>query len=1135
MLDFIKNITKKGISISLAEDKLSVKYNESLLSSEELSSILEEVRANKQALLAYLKEHDKQHDFEGIKKVEESSSYSLSSAQKRLWILSQIDEGNIAYNMPAVYKFKGALNRTIFEKSIRLLADRHEVLRTVFRLNDQDEIRQIIQSSESYKIHMNFSMADGDEDVRKKIETEINRPFDLKNGPLFRTHLIQISEKNYVFIYVIHHIISDGWSMNLLINETLSLYEEFNKGKEYQLPQLKIQYKDYASWQQLQLTSNKFDSHKAYWLENLSGNLPIIELLTDKIRPAVKTYNGAVLTKSINKRDTEKLKLLSQQEGTTLFMGLIAIINTLFHRYTGQEDLILGTPVSGREHADLINQVGFYVNTLVIRTKFDKTKSFRQLLQKVKSVVLKGYDHQVYPFDQIVDDLGLERDLSRNALFDIMVVLHNTNIKSSQSEPQLERLKIEKYQASEQKTSKFDLTFDFIEGEEGLGLSIDYNTDIFSSEFVHRLATHLEGIFTAVLNEPEKPINSVDFLSVKEKEIVLAHSNGSRVDYRENKTIVDLFESQVECTPNNVALVFDNVTLTYQDLNVHSNKLAHYLVQKYDIQPDDLVAVIQERSDWMMVSILAILKAGGAYVPIDPRYPADRTNYIKKDTGAKVVLDLDELEKFNSQADKYPNSSLKSKSGVSNLAYAIYTSGSTGKPKGVLLEHKGLVNRLNWMTSDLKITNSDVFLQKTPTTFDVSVWELFLPLINGAKLVIAKPDKHKDPIYIKEILVEQQVSIVHFVPSMLNIWLDSLSESEQNNLRHVVCSGEALTEKLVERFLEKMPIVKLHNYYGPTEATIDVTAIDLSAQKAINSYISIGKPIDNTSIYIVNESLVLQGIDVPGEILIGGVQVARGYLNKEVLTQEKFIESPFKQGERLYRTGDIGRWKIDGNIQFIGRVDDQVKIRGNRIELDEIVHCLESITEVFQAVVITTNFENEIELVAYLIATEELNVTDLRSQLNKRLPDYMIPAFFVQLDEFPLTTSGKIDRKNLPNPDQSQLIIGTDYEAPRNEMETKLVNLASGLLPKTNINLGINDNFFDLGMNSLRLVKFSNLINKEFGLELRVMTLFEYPSIKTLSEYLATGEQKNSEDSVDHNDGNVEALDEMINLMDDFE
>ncbi|RBL90503.1 non-ribosomal peptide synthase/polyketide synthase [Chitinophaga flava] len=1033
--------------------------------------------------------------FTAIPSAPEAADYPLSSSQRRLWVLSQFEESNVAYNMPGIYLFEGDLDHDALSAAFTGLISRHEILRTVFRENAAGEIRQHILPSSAFRIsYLDLRESTRpEEQLSELIRTASATSFNLSDGPLLRAGLYEISSGQWVFVYVMHHIISDGWSMEVLIRELLGLYQSSVTNVPLNLPSLRIQYKDYAVWQQSILTGAEPDAHKAYWLSEFSGELPVLSLLTDKPRPVIKTYNGGVVHRELDRQVYEGLKSLTGDHGSTLFMGLLAAVNVLLHRYTQQEDIIIGSPVAGREHADLSDQIGFYVNTLALRTRLNGTMDFLSLLDSVRTLTLGAYAHQAFPFDELVDALPLPRDMSRHPLFDVMVVLQQHTL----STPGDASLRIREYAVDEQLISKFDLQFTFLETADGLRLSLTYNTDLYEQATAERLSSHLESLLAAVLALPTTAIGQIDFLSREEKELLQFGFNDTAAVYPHDKTLTALFEEQASLRPAEAAVIFEDRTLSYHELNEEANRLGHYLRAEYGIGAEDLVVVQLERSEWLVIALLGVLKSGGAYVPLDPAYPPEHRDYILSDSGSRVVLDEAELQRFRLQRDSYDSANPVALAGAENLAYVIYTSGSTGRPKGCMLEHGGVVNRLSWMWEHYGFDCSDVVLQKTSFTFDVSVWELFLPLCWGARLVMCRREDVGVPDRICSLIRAHGVTSIHFVPGMLHAFIASLPEdlSGLQSLRRVITSGEALSLGTVRSWYRLLD-VPLHNLYGPTEASIDVSWY---ATAATDVRIPIGRPVQNIRLYITAPDGQLQPIGAVGEICIAGVGVARGYLNRAELTTEKFIHLPYEESSRVYRSGDLGRWLPDGNIEYLGRMDGQVKIRGYRIELGEIEHVLQGHEDVAAAVVTALpDSSGGKELVAYIVSDKDISVTDIRSYLGRRLPEYMVPSLYMQLPELPLTTSGKVDRKRLPLPEAGSLLSGAAYVAPRNTTEEQLVGIWQEVLGRGNI--GIKDNFFELGGHSIKATKLITQVKREFKVDLSLSHFFGEPTIETLAE-----------------------------------
>lgn len=1102
----LEKLIENDIYIFNENDNIKIKYNGDKIPDE----ILSEIRTNKEELLKYLKKYDAQSSYQYIEPIIEQDSYALSAAQRRLWILCQLEEGAIAYNLPTHMVLNGDYNIENFKKAVYATLQRHEILRTVFREDPiSGEVRQWILDINTIGLNIDYLDFRGfAEEVQKAeltnyISKDSVKPFDLEKGPLLRAALLQVEDNKYVFYYNMHHIISDGWSMNVLTKNVLASYEATISGKGAELPELRIQYKDYAAWQINQLESKSSGGLRKYWINQLSGNLPVLTMPAQKKRPVLKTSNGNRLITYIAKETTQKVKDFAQQRKGSLFMGLFAALNALLYRYTNQNDFIIGTPVAGRDHIDLEDQLGFYVNTLALRNQVNTNDTFEDLFENVRRSTLEAYEHMAYPFDHLVDELKLEREVSRNVLFDVMLTLHNIEEKAGRNdlnETDLDRI----FDYGVTCLSKFDMEYNFEEHGDLLYFDITYNTDIFDRETIEGIMRHFKQMLKQLLQSPDQKIAAIKYLSEPEKNQLFNEFNNTNIDYPADLTVLDLFKTQVAKNPDAIALSYENEQLSYQELDNRSNQLANYLNAR-EILHEELIPICMERSLEMVVAIVAILKAGGAYVPIDPGYPNNRISYILNDTAARFVLstkkfhhlfkeiELVDLENFD--YNQYANLSLPVTVSPNQLAYCIYTSGTTGKPKGVLNQHSGLSNRLFWMRDYLNITENSVLLQKTPYVFDVSVWELTMPLMTGCKLVIAVPEGHSDPDYLQQVIEANQVDVIHFVPSMLGVFLELADKNKIGSIKHVVCSGEALPSSMVTRFKQILPGIHIHNLYGPTEAAIDVTAIDLTTTDTQKHAVSIGKPVANTKLYIVDELNNPQPIGLTGELLIGGVQVSRGYLNKPELTREKFIEDIFTGCGYLYKTGDLVRWLPDGNIEFLGRKDNQVKIRGYRIELGEIENCLEQLADIKQAAVLLTEKGGNKRLLAYVVTDNKGVKKEILERLKEKLPEYMIPKDYILLDQMPLTNNGKVDRKSLPDPD-SQGFDADEYVAPRTETEHQLVKIWKELLGKEQI--GIYDNFFKLGGESIIAIQVVSKAKKA-GIVLKVKDVFTHQTIAGLS------------------------------------
>ena len=1091
----------------------------------------------------------------------EQLDYPLSSAQRRLWILSQFEGGNTAYNVQSIFMLEGKIDLKIIADCFDQLIERHEVLRTIFVENEQNEIRQVIVASEAlqFKItYQDFRQEASEDKIKQVVQEECLKAFDLKTGPLLRVFLYQVADDKYIFSYTMHHIISDGWSNRVLINELLLLHQAYQEGIANAWVPLRIQYKDYACWQQEQIKNVSLDSVKSYWLNQFEGDLPVLEFPADKIRPAVKTYNGALIHDSIDAEISEILKVFSQERGGTLFMGLLAIVKTLIYRYTQQEDIIIGSPSAGRDHLDLENQIGFYVNTLALRTQFKGTDSFEELFHEIKRVTMGAYAHMTYPFDELIDNLSLPHDTSRSALFDVMVVLQNKEKRLSGLDDQAHALKVSSYNGGERVSSLFDLRFDFKEHENGIDYSIEYNTDIYNQARIEQVARHLKELLKSAMSYFKVPISQLDFLTREERNKLIIDFNTTTAAYQESKTLVDLFEEQVKKEPNRIALIHKEKEISFGSLNERANRIANFLIE-LQLPIESRVGILLDRGDQMLIAIMATLKAGCAYVPLDNDYPEERLLYMIEDAGITVLLTeekladhsfrlqwkslalehivcmdhpimdkvkeglahamlnkelsneamiserdhskLLELHRKNKKQydtsilDNYSMHSPQLRISSNHLAYVLYTSGSSGQPKGCLLEHKGIVNRLAWMWEAYGFTSQDIILQKTTFTFDVSVWELLMPVCWGAKMVICTKEDISDPERIVSLIEKHKITSLHFVPSMLNAFISTAFQNKDmdykkslKSLRHVIVSGEELKLHTVQNWYNHVDI-PVHNLYGPTEASIDVTHYSTTKQDSI---IPIGTPISNTSIYILDGNLYPQPIGVLGEICIGGIGLARGYLNKPELTSEKFIANPFKENEKIYRTGDLGRWLPNGNVEFIGRKDDQVKVRGHRIELGEIEMIL-SVQEQVQGCVadVYKNKEDENEIIVFVKGT--MSQKEVRAFLTANLPAFMIPSNIVCVDDFPLTNHGKIDRKKL----LSGIVedVSEAYVLPANEIEQAIKEVWVKILDKEHIS--VEDNFFSIGGNSLKLIRLKMLIEQSFPHVMTVADLFSYSTISS--------------------------------------
>jgi len=1034
-----------------------------------------------------------------IAPINEKPCYDLSHAQRRMWIMDQMDDGGIAYNLPGAFFIDGHLNVSLLKKAFNTVVQRHESLRTTFELFD-GEPKQVIHKNlvpmfnETDLSLKKYSPDAITEKINQYARQDAIQSFNLSSGPLLRIHLLKIANEHYALLFNIHHIISDAWSLDILSQEVLTLYETFLKGHDTPFTPLRIQYKDYANWQNQLLNSEAIDRYHFYWHRKLSGELPVLNFPLDYPRPPVQTFNGKTVSFQFDQYLTKGLYDVSKSADVTIFMCIHALLKALIYRYTGQEDIIIGAPVAGRDHFDLDDQIGFYVNILALRDNIHKNDSFNDLLSKVKQTTTEAYEHQLYPFDRLVDELDTKNDISRPPIFSVAMTFYEN--------PQ-EAFKTETLNISSISTdiivSKYDFILTFTEKEASLELNINYNTDLFHENTIMRLASHLKVMSKSIMNNPDNSIMNIDILDNVEKEKILFAFNNTACDYPNNKSIIDIFKENVRKYPDNLAVIFEDKQLSYQELDHYSDQLAAYLI-KNNVQHEEIIGVLIDKSELLVISFLGILKSGAAYLPIDPEYPIDRINYIIDDSQCDMIL----TEKANQSKLNHSLSGVHDISTILNetqpfetieknidprtLAYIIYTSGSTGKPKGSMNIHKGPVNMSLDQIRSFGITKSDRILQFASSSFDASIYEMCMALFSGAAITIVSNERISDPNVFAQYLTDKNVTVATLPP----VYLNTLDRNKLDTLKTIITAGEAA---IVQDALYYSQNKQYINAYGPSEASVCISFHRVDPKRDYHTAIPIGKPISNTCIYILDEFMQPVPIGIPGEICVSGAGLGRGYLNRDDLTQEKFIPHPFKTNEILYKTGDIGKWHNDGNIEFLGRIDEQIKIRGYRIELGEIENRLTGYPSIQEAVVIPNDRK---ELIAYIVNKNSLNLADLKSYMNQFLPTFMMPAYFVSIPSIPLTANGKVDKKALPEPEKYYIKTDTEYCAPRNNTEKQLTMILQDILKKDPI--GIYDNFFDIGGHSLHLVQIAAIASSHLNKRISVKLIFLNPTIAELSK-----------------------------------
>lgn len=1093
----------------------------------------------KRALLELkLKQKQAQATSQGITPREDSAIAPLSFAQQRLWFLEQLEPGSPAYHISAIFQLEGELDVAALTASLNEIVQRHEALRTTFTaVNGQpaQQVQKDVAITVPVEDLQGLPTEQRKAEIAKLTATETRRPFNFSQDPFLRACLLKLAPDEHHLVLTMHHIASDGWSKGVLLNELSLLYQDFLAGERLlrqaqdkpSLEPLPIQYADFAVWQREYLAGERLTRQLNYWKKQLAGAPPRLELPTDFPRPAVQAYKGKRMPLKVDQALVEAIQHVGQQVGATLFMTLFAAFNVLLYCYSRQEDIVVGSPIANRTRAEIEGLIGFFVNTLALRTDLSGNPTFLDLLAQVKNTTLDAYDHQDLPFEKLVEELQPERALSYNPIFQVMFVLHNATSASAQ----LPGLTVTSLDA-DTGTSKFDLALSLFEEADGMTGYLEYNVDLFAEATMYRFWEHFKVLLTSIAANPERPIAALPLMEEGEQAQVILDWNETTAVYPQIP-VHQQFEQQAAQTPEAIAAEFPDKSVTYAELNRRANQLAHVL-QKEGVAPDVKVALSVERSLEMLVGLLSILKAGGTYVPLDPTYPQERLAYMLSNSEAKVLLTQTNLlpampdhgakvicldrdwDSLAQESGENPTSDVT----LDDLIYIIYTSGSTGKPKGVALRQRAIANLLAWQLQNTSCGVGDKTLQFTTLSFDVSCQEIFATLCSGGTLVMIDEEVRRDPEQVAQLVAEKQVNRIFLPFVALQQLAEALAAQPDLNLqlKEMVTAGEQLqTTPPIVALFERLPHCRLANHYGPSETHV-ATAYDLPADpKTWDALPPIGKPIANTQIYLVDPFMQPVPIGVPGELLIGGDNVARGYLNRPGLTAEKFVQL-WVVGNRLsvngnpslntdhgspntvYRTGDLARFRADGNIEYLGRIDQQVKIRGFRIEPGEIEAVLsehEAVRET--AVLARADSSGNKRLVAYVVTQpgQTADALTLRAFLKDRLPEYMVPALVMLLEEMPLTPSGKINRRALPEPDESARAVAQAFVAPRTAVESIVAKVWSEILGVARV--GIHDNFFDLGGHSLLATQVISRLKSSFKNNLPLRTLFESPTVAELA------------------------------------
>ena len=1033
-----------------------------------------------------------------------TAEHPLSFAQQRLWFINKLEPNSPAYNIAIAIRIKGQLNEVALAQSLKEIIRRHKVLRTSFKALNGEPV-QVILEREAEDRGRYFPLPNSESEIQSFLVQEGQQPFDLAEVGLFRTKLLRLDAEESILIITMHHIIFDGWSAGVLIREVAALYKAFLTGEPSPLPELTIQYVDYAYWQREWLKGEILESQLAYWKQQLGGNLPVLNLPTDYPRPTVSTFRGARQTLVLPEVLRGGIKELSQQEGVTLFMILLAAFKTLLFRYTHQDDILVGSPIANRNLAEIQGIIGFFVNTLVLRSNLSGNPCFKELLKRIRRVALDAYSHQDLPFEKLVEEVQPDRSLSHTPLFQVMFALQNFPM------PNLEVAGLNlQVQEVETGTAKFDLTL-FVEdrGRELVAI-FEYNTDLFKATTITRMLGHFQTLLEGIVANPNQRLSDLPLLTEVERNQLLIEWNQTRTDSSHNLCIHQLLEEQVERTPDAVAVIFGNQQLTYRELNQRANQLAHYL-QKLGVKPEVFVGICVERSIEMLVGLLGILKAGGAYVPLDSTYPKERLAFMLEDARAPVLLTQQRLlEIIPSHSGKVvcldtnwqeigKEISENSVSNVcaDNLAYVIYTSGSTGKPKGTLIPHRGLVNYLTWCTKAYSVEQGEGSPVHSSISFDMTITGLFSPLLVGRKVELLLEDKGIENL-ASVVRNKFNFSLIKITPAQLELLTHQLLPQEAaGKTRAFIIGGENLLAESIAFWQENAPDTMLINEYGPTETVVGCCIYQ--AKDKQSGAVPIGRAIANTQLYILDRYLHPVPVGIAGELYIGGAGVARGYLHRPDLTAERFIPNPFLAGERLYKTGDLARYRADGIIEYLGRIDHQVKIRGFRIELAEIEAVLSQHPKVRECAILAKCDR----LIAYAVLHpgETLTVSELRNYLAEKLPEYMVPSALVTLDEMPLTVNGKVERQALPAPESLRPELEIAYVAPQTELEQIIASIWQEVLHLEKV--GIYDNFFDLGGHSLLIVQVHSRLQARLERNISMVEMFKYPTIELLAKHLS--------------------------------
>ncbi|MBO4815916.1 MAG: amino acid adenylation domain-containing protein [Clostridia bacterium] len=1058
-----------------------------------------------------------------ISKVRKATSYPVSSAQKRIYYASSIaGEDSVLYNICGGLILDSIPDIKKLENAFNTLIDRQSSLRTYFEIENNNLVQKIKEKI-NFKLDIDTNLIS--ENDLKTAFKDFTKPFDLSAAPLIRGKLQYMQNKKAILMVDMHHIISDGASLSIVLNELCKAYN----GEK--LVEIKTEYKDYSVWENSKLKNNEFVDSKNYWVNIFKDDIPVLDMPTNYPRPAVQSFSGNKVYAKINEEKVKKINEIANNLKITPYMLLLSAYYVLLYKYTAQEEIVVGSPIANRTNNELYNIIGMFVNSLPIKMNINPELKIADFVNAVKNVCLENYKHQEYPFDELVSNLNIPRDTSRNPLFDTMFIYQNNGYLA----PSFNGINA-KYYIPDAKISKYDLSLEVVPQNNILNLNFEYATSLFNKDYIKSLSAHYINILDIIIENIDIKISEINMLSIVEQNKILYELNDTKLEYPKNKTIYNMFEEQVQKTPDNIAVIFEGKSLTYKELNEKANSLAIYLREVYKIDRNDIVGIMVNRSLEMIISILAVLKAGGSYIPIDPEFPQDRIEYMLKNSSSKLLLtkeDLKENIEFNnilcvnlSNKEIFNNKTdnLNIENDGEDLSYIIYTSGSTGIPKGVALKHKALTNLTYYLNNNVEFFKNMnlqyTIASVTTVSFDIFIFETIISLQKGLKVVIANEEEQHVPSELLKLIQKEKIDAIQMTPSRMQIFLDNIDTDDLCNLKYVVLAGEPLPDSLLEKLLS-LGIKKVYNGYGPSETTVFSTFTDVTKYQKVN----IGKPLSNTETYILDKNMNPCPINVPGELYIAGDGLAREYLNNQELTNKLFIPNPFIENTKMYKTGDLCKFLPNGEIEYLQRIDNQIKIRGLRIELGEIESKILSYPNIKKTCVIKQNINNRDFISAYFIANKRINISELRSYLSKYLPKYMVPSYFTVMEDFPYTPNGKINKKALPLPKEILKNDSPDnnFVAPKTNLEKKFVKVWEEIL---NIKpIGINDNFFELGGDSILAMNL-NIELKNITNSISYADIFKFP---TISELIKKTKSKDENYDFNYMEKNYEKYNEILN------